>query len=214
MAKPKFEPPTRVQRVAARRSEGHPLPLTEVRTSSEHTGYVTFGVDIGAAPVPQRRYACELCTVKAQNGDVRLIFAQRSLGPDAFESALVVRMNPHAARQFLKSLDLINSPSIATIAEQMKIAKVPLTEITQRPHQMANVVANLASVAVSGYETCIDFVHASPFAMRAASTSKELAVEPVVRVDIPTALFMSLIDGLRSAVAAFPDVKDPFGLEV
>lgn len=206
-SRPKAEPSRLVRSLTGaysnHRYEGHPLRMQVDQTESSK-GFISFGVDISDAPVPQRRYAAELCSIQQRNGQLKLIFAQASLDDAGLDSALVVRLNPGAAKRMLASIDEMDSPGVAEIARLMHIEPEPLSDIHQRPQQMANVVANLAAIALSGYETCIDFYNASPFAMRDMQKTQELAVEPVVRVDIQTALFLSLIAGLRTVVASLP----------
>lgn len=76
---------------------------------------------------------------------------------------------------------------------QLKLPDDPLVTINTKPHHMANAIANICSVAVAGYETCLDFYHASAFAMRKAQSQTALDVEPVVRVDMRTSLFVSFV---------------------
>jgi len=194
--------------VAPRQGEGFPVKLSHVEHRSGHARL--FGLDISTAPAPQRHYAAEIAAVQSQDGEARLVFAQRSLGADGLESALVVRMNPHAASQMLESLDTMASPGVAKIADLMSIRPLALTDISQRPNSTARVVANFAAVAISGYDTCIDFYQASPWSMKHAPLTNELALDAVVRVDIQTALFLSVMEGLRAVVSTLP-VADPDG---
>ena len=187
------------------RYEGHPLSVLKMPAglgSSEEV--ITVGLDISSAPVPQRRYAAELCEVRFEYNDLRLIFAQRTLDRGGLDSALIVRMNPNAGRQLLRSINDMQSPGLDGIAEAMGIRAMPLEKISQRPSQMANVVANLVAIAVSGFETCMDFYHASAFAMRNVADSDTLAVEPIVRVDVQTAIFVSMVKELRALESVMP----------
>lgn len=158
---------------------------------------ITSGIDIAQAPVPPRRYVCDIADIKVQDGDIRLVFAQRTLGEDALDSALVIRLNPVATWQLLKSLGEMQFPGVQGIADQLNIGVIPLTPVTARPSQMASVVANLVGIAVAGFETCLDFYHASAFSIRAAKSASQIAVEPVVRVDMQTGLFLSWVEALR-----------------
>lgn len=187
------------------RYEGHPLSVLKMPAglgSSEDV--ITVGLDISSAPVPQRRYAAELCEVRFEHNDLRLIFAQRTLDRGGLDSALIVRMNPIAGHQLLKSINDMQSPGLDGIAEAMGIRATPLEKITKQPGQMANVVANLVAIAVSGFETCMDFYHASAFAMRNVADSDTLAVEPIVRVDIQTAIFVSMVKELGALESVMP----------
>lgn len=175
-----------------------------VVTRSEDS--VTFGLDMGSAPVPTRRYAADACSIDVRSGDVRFIFAQRGLTEEEFESALIVRLNPLAARQFIDSMSEVKQPTIAELAKKVGESLRPLEPIA-RARQMVSVLANLASVAVAGFEACIDFYHASAFAMRAVEVKgkNQLELEPVVRVELRTGLFLALLAALNGVAAQLPN---------
>jgi len=113
-------------------------------------------------------------------------------------------MNPQAAVQMVKSIEAMKSPSLAEIADAMKIEAMPLAPINSRPRQMAMAVANIGATAISGYDTCFDFYRASPFAMREVPVTNHLEVEPVMRVDIRTGQFLSLVEQMKKIVETFP----------
>lgn len=174
------------------RSDGHPLALIpESGVLSSDT--VRFGLDLSSAPVPQRRYAADICTVTFANNEAKLIFAQCCILGLALDSALVIRMSSHAIVMFAESLRGIRNPSVEELAQRLNIAPESLTSITSKPAQTANMVANICSVAVSGHEACLDFYHASAFASKKAETTNALEVEAIVRVDMRTSLFLPLI---------------------
>lgn len=84
------------------RAEGHAVPVQALGTTKDGEGI--FGIDVSKAPIPQRRYAAELCSVTFDDFEVKFIFAQRCLVEDSLDSALVIRMNPHALGEFSQSL--------------------------------------------------------------------------------------------------------------
>ena len=191
------------------RSDGYPLSLLKLpATLGGNKKAFTFGIDISSAPVPPRRYAAELADVRLLNGDTRFLFGQSYLDDTSLESVVSVRMNPIATTQLLRSIEEMQNPGLATIAEQVGIKASPLTATFAKPQHMANMVANLAAIAVSGYETCIDFYHASAFAYKNAARTEQLEVEPVVRVDLQTAIFLSIVQRMRDLVAEMPPLPD------
>lgn len=167
---------------------------------------LTFGIDIASAPVPPRRYTAESAGMRTSNGDVRFLFGQHYLDEAALESMVSVRMNPIATKQLLVSIDEMKDPGLENIARIMGVSASPLTEAFQRPQHMANMVANLAAIAVSGFETCIDFYHASAFAYGNVKKSDRLEVEPVVRIDLQTSVFLSIVKRMRELVSEFPRI--------
>lgn len=169
------------------------------RVSSGTGETITMGLDIRHAPVPQRRYATDICSLEFDGSDVKIVFAQKCLFGDGIESALLVSINPSAAKQFVESLQTIKNPSVEEIMERVGIEPILLSKLSQAPKQMVSVVANFGAVAVAGWESCIDFYHASPFAIRNIDETKnQLDLESVVRVDIRTALFATLTKELVS----------------
>jgi len=187
------------------RNEGHPVAMVAMGKSQSGDA-VTFGLDMASAPVPQRRYAADVCSVDMRDGDVRFIFAQRGLR-EGFDSALVVRLNPLAARQFLDTTKAMRGPSTEEIAAKVGATLRPM-EAAQEAKQMVGVVANFIAVAVAGWEACLDFYHASAFAMRAVDTKKnQLELEPVVRVDLNTGSFMGMVRGLDQLAEYLPESK-------
>lgn len=180
-----------VSSAGSSRSEGHSVHF-------EHLdAHGAVGLDVSKAPVPSRRYAAEACAVDSDGRDMRIVFVQSAVFGDEIETALVVRMNPTAVVQYAESVTSMKSPNLTEIAEIMKVVPEPLLEIKSRPHQTVKVVANLVSMAVAGHETCIDFYHASAFAVRKSEGQNKIEVEPVVRVDMSTSLFLSLNDRMQ-----------------
>ena len=193
------------------RSEGHALRLLKMPSmvDSPDSQFVTFGLDMSSAPVPQRRYMADVCAIRLANDDFKFIFGQERLDGDGLDSALVVRFNAYAALTLLASIEEMDRPSLAVIANTCRISPQPLIEITKQPSQTAILIANLAAIAVSGFDTCIDFYYASPFAIRKSHRSEQLEVESVVRVDMRTASFIAFCAELRRLCGTLPpEIKE------
>lgn len=185
------------------RSEGHSIALQMVKHQKD-SSTLTFGLDFSNAPIPPRKYSAELATVQFDGHDVRMIFGQSGIFGNELDTALLVRLSTLAMRGFMNSIDNLPSPSLEEIAAIIGFEPEPLSEINSQPRQIANVIANFVSVAISGNETCLDFYHASPFAMRKAVTGKMLEVEAVVRVDLRTSQFMSIIAESKAIIDKLP----------
>lgn len=165
------------------RREGHAVPMNFL--SNKSGGVAEYGLDLSDAPVPSRRYAADLCAIRTSYGEMRVVFAQFGFDEQDIESALVIRMSRTAVRQFAESLISI-MPGAAETPEEA------LSEIEKKPSQTASMVANICSVAVAGQEACLDFYHASAFAMRKVELgSSAMELESVVRVDMRSPLFMA-----------------------
>lgn len=185
------------QRAGRAGREGHFLPATQFSVGGDNKESVSIGLDLSDAPVPQRRYAADICVVREKAGDLQFVFGQERLTDASLDSAIVIRMNPEAASRFFQSIEQMNQPTLGEIAFKMNITPVPLGTIPGEPAQMASMVANIGSLAIAGYESCIDFYHASPFSVRDASSQGGLRVEPVVRVDIRTSQLLAIVERMK-----------------
>ena len=82
-----------------------------------------------------------------------------------------------------------------------KIAAVTpfgLIESLQEPTQTVGLTANIVPCAFSDAEACMDFYQLSPFMASALVAHGDVYAEPVVRVTLPTGLFVALIGRLRT----------------
>lgn len=184
------------------RAEGHLIELSHSLVGSDG---LEIAFDIAKAPVPPRRYVAEVCSVGIKDCHLRLVFGQRALGDDdQLDSALVIRLSPHAAHNFVNMVDGMNRPGLEGIAAVVGVKAEPLLVKVTRPTQMAHLEANIAALGVSGFESCLDFYHASPFAMKNIEKKKHVGIEPVVRVTLSTGMLLSLISRARELVVELP----------
>lgn len=184
------------------RSEGHLIELSHSLVGSHG---VEIAFDIAKAPVPPRRYVAEVCSVGIKDRHLRLVFGQRTLGDDEhLDSALVIRLSPHAAHHFVNMVDGMNRPGLEGIVAIVGVRAEPLLENLTRPTQMAHLEANMAALGVSGFESCLDFYHISPFVMKNIENKKQVGIEPVVRVTLSTGMLLSLISRSRELVVELP----------
>jgi hypothetical protein len=65
-------------------------------------------------------------------------------------------------------------------------------------------VSNIVGAGVSGGETCLDFYHMSPFSILKIQSTHKVALDPVVRVHVRTALFTALMKKLRQMLDELP----------
>lgn len=186
------------------RSEGHPIPIKTVGVTE--SGDTKYSIDVAGAAMPQRRYAAEMCSMTFNDFDAKIVFAQSCLVPDGLDSALVIRMSPQALIDLADTFTGF-SKQIAALKAQLDFKEDPLVVIDKRPHNMATAVANICSVAIAGHETCLDFYHASAFAMGKSRSNSSLEIEPVVRVDMRTSQFASLLDKVNEVAKHLNDLK-------
>lgn len=196
-----------VREPAEEREEGHLIELSHSLVGSDG---IEIAFDISKAPVPPRRYVAEVCSVSIIDGHLRLVFGQRALGEDdQLDSALVIRLSPHAAHHFVNMVYGMNRPGLDAIAAVVGVKPEPLMSKVPRPTQMAHLEANMAALGVSGFEACLDFYHASPFVMRNIEKKKQVGVEPVVRVTLSTGMLLSLTSRARELVVELPAPPKP-----
>ncbi|RZF29999.1 hypothetical protein EVC45_10420 [Paraburkholderia sp. UYCP14C] len=159
-------------------------------------GSFQFGLDLNEVPVPSRRYIADVGCVVQSRGEVKLIFGQERIGTSSLRSMLIVQMSELGAKQCLQSF-VAMSPSLTDIAGTVGVESEKLSVDLVEPDQAVSFAANFVAAAIVGAEACLDFYHASPFALRSVHLSKKLSVEPVVRVDIRLSLLMAMIDELE-----------------
>jgi len=168
-----------------------------------HTDGVTHasvGVELHSAPVPARRYVGEVCSVARIDGWNRIVFGQPKIMGDSLRSALIILMSDSAVGNFLNSL--------ISVKELHDDERIPLYELKSEPDHTVTAVANFVVAGMGESEACIDFYHASPFSMAAIGNTQKLAVEPVVRVDLRSGLFWTVVEALTQLVPPVSTVKE------
>lgn len=184
------------------RMEGHPLSLTPIVGGGSGRGQ-QMGLNMDTAPIPPRRYSADLCKLSFSGREAKLIFGQISVFDESLESALVIRMNPDAVMHFADSMRSMINPTLDEVAKILSLEDESLSTISSRPLQTVSMVANVVGIAVAGHETTLDFYHASAFAIKKSQTPSlpdngfTLEVEPVVRVDMRTSLFIAVVNEIN-----------------
>jgi hypothetical protein len=163
-----------------------------------------LAVNVGQAPVPDRKYVAELYSVEYVDSLVRVAFGQRKYGRQDLRNLLVVHIGSQAIIQFVDSINAITLPTYDEIAHQMKIVPAPMYKIEAEPEQTVAVAANMLLSAVSGYEAVLDLYKYSAFSLMAAQRESKLAIDPVARIDLPTAQFFGLIGEFRKLAEHLP----------
>jgi hypothetical protein len=187
-----------------RPGEGPTVDLIQNRTVHVNGQTVqALAIDMRSAPVPERKYLAETCDVRYKPSAVTFLFGQERIGKGELRSLLIIQMSPSCVRRFLSSLDGMNQPfdqaaKIAGINAQAGI------KIAEEPTQTVALSASMVMSAMSNDEACLDFFRASPFAMMSAAHSKKLAVDTVVRVDLPSSLMLDLLEKLRQIAPQLP----------
>lgn len=163
----------------------------------------TFGLNMSAAPVPERKYYAQTCDVRLERHTVSLLFGQLKLGKTELRSLLVVQMSPSNASKLLSSIEEME-PSIQAMAQVGNIAPDTGVQILEEPPQTIAFAAALAMLAIANEDACMDFFQMSPFSLLSASHTKKVGLDPVVRVDLPASLLFGLVQKLQGMSSRLP----------
>ena len=163
--------------------------------------------NISQVPVPNKRYSADTCFVGFSHETVKLLFAQEKFNSEDLRTLIIVKMSTEAMVRFLESCDEA-SPSFEEFATQAGIKSEELGPFKAEPTETVALDANFALVAMSGREACIDFYHSSAFAIGASKRTNKLALDPVVRVDLRTSLFLGLLHEAAAIVKTHSAMVD------
>lgn len=195
MSSGKSRGPVAVHR--GRPGEGHAIELARARVQGS---VVTFAADLGDAPVPDRQYPCDAIEVIPDQFMVKILCGQRKPVGDGLLSMLVVQMAYEHAKTFIESVEGNGFES----GLRAYVAKAgPAAKPTHFMTEAAQTVILTASIVIAGHsggQGAIDFYYASPFSVETAKLSNKLHIEPVVRVNLPAALMLAIIEGVRNSV--------------
>ena len=197
------------QPVMSRPGEGQPVSVvTKTAFDKDGKAVQIMKANMITAPVPDRKYACHVASVVDKRGDAHLMFGQEKIASDDLRSLVVVSMGPFAIESFLESLKRLDSgSSIDDLAEQVHISSEPLTKIKEEPTSTIGFRANQIVVSIANDEACLDFYQVSASALRVSSANQTVAVEPIVRVEMKFALFLSVVAELRQILSRLPKLK-------
>jgi hypothetical protein len=162
-----------------------------------------ISLDLGNAPVPERRYVTDAANVTYSKGSVHLIFWQNKISGNDARSMLVIALTSHAALQYLQNAEEQITELEKTISKPMLDG--PLEELPEEPAQTVCMAANIVATGWAGREACMDFYHASPFVVAAIpNNNSKFAAEPMVRVSLSTDTLIALFHQLELLRPSFP----------
>lgn len=161
-----------------------------------------ISLDLGNAPVPERRYVTDAANVVYSNGSVHLIFWQRKINVNEARSMVILSFTSHAILQYLQNGEE-QFAELEKTASKQKI-EGSLEQLPDEPAQTVCLAANLAATGWAGREACMDFYHASPFVIGMLPKNGKFAAEPIVRVSLSTGVLLALFQQLKSLKPAFP----------
>jgi hypothetical protein len=173
----------------------HPHPRegegVSISVSTRNFGsYVQAGIDLAQLPAPARRFSADAAELRQETTGARLLFGQTEPILGGLLSLLVVNMDREAVAGFKDSIDENFRSSI----KHNEFIPGALTQFKTKADQTAVLTCSMAYVGYTGDDGCIDFYYSSPFAKQQMGTSKKLSVDPVVRVNLPSGVMISIIN--------------------
>ena len=190
-------PPRELMRLSNKGSAGRLIPGHKVHASA---------FDLSKVEAPTKIYSADSCNVIYRDGEIYLIFSQHALFGDEIETALSLKMHGYYAKQFLKSINGMQSPGLYGIVDILKIKSKPLGDLNKNPKNVAKFSANIMQFAIAGYDSAIDFYLLSPIAaFRSGVKSSEVPLIAIARVELSTSLALGMIEKMKEFESDFPD---------
>jgi hypothetical protein len=165
---------------------------------------VSAMLDINGVPVPDKKYVADVYSVTHAGRAVKLYFGQSPVPGGDLHTLLVINMSMQSVQNCVTVIDQVKGPSFDEVRDRESISPAPIMTIKQIPAQTVTLSATLAVSAMAGQDAAIDFLRSSPFAIAIATKTSELAVDPVVRVEMSSEIFIGLVDQLRRVASTAP----------
>jgi hypothetical protein len=160
-------------------------------------------VDMGDAPVPERRYVADIASVSYRDGTVYLVFGQRKLVGRGLRTMVVLTMSSLGVLNFLKACEGIPSEVLNKFVSPNLVLKPD--DFEEEPSQVVDLAANLIVAGFSGREACFDFYFVSPYVLGQLAQGGKFAVDPVVRVILQSGLASAIVKSLQAFKEQFPN---------
>lgn len=191
--------------------------MTRVNARGEHVIAVTkriipnpdgstsieASLSLDGAPVPDRRYAADTVHLDRVGDAIHIMFGQTTINRERLRSLVVIKVYPETIRRFLGTCGTF-WPQFQAFIERNKIEKPKLMPLKEEPAQVVALVANVLAAGYTGREAVMDFYHFNALALKKLNESSELAVDPVVRIDLSAAALAALIETLNNLKEELP----------
>lgn len=180
------------------------LVATTRRMVPRPDGTTSFemSVDMGEAPVPERRYVADIASVNYRDGTIYLVFGQRKLVGSRLRTMVVLTMSSLGVLNFLKACESI-APEVLKKFVSPDLVLKP-NDFEEEPSQVVDLAANIIVAAFCGREACFDFYFVSPYVLGQLAQSGKFAVDPVVRVILQSGLASAIVESLEALKEQFP----------
>jgi hypothetical protein len=195
----------RVAQIIPRIRDGEGVTVTTTRRmvpQPDGTASFELSIDMGNAPVPERRYAADIASVTYRDGAVYLIFGQKKLAGTSLRSMVVLTMSSLGILNFLKGFEGLPAPAVNQFLSPELL--LPADKLGDEPGEVVNLASNIILGAFSGREACFDFYFVSPYVLGQLAQSGKFAVDPVVRITLHSGLANAIIKCFQSLKSEFP----------
>lgn len=191
--------------LATRRGEGVEVAVTHyAKFGTDGTSVMSLGMDMSAAPVPDRQYVADVYSVASSRHGISLLFGQEKIG-GGLRSLLIVQMPINMISEFVESIDGMTEPNLAEVLSQRGMQPEAPAVIQVEPAQTLSLKANMLTAAFTNGEACMDFYNMSAFVTSALIRHRDHTkghILPVVRVELASAQLWGLADSLRPLILA------------
>jgi hypothetical protein len=196
----------KIAQITPRIREGEGVVVTTTRRmvpQPDGTTSYEMAVDMGDAPVPERRYVADIASVSYRDGTVYLVFGQRKLVGRGLRTMVVLTMSSSGVLNFLKACEGIPSEVLNKFVSPNLMLKPD--ELEEEPSQVVDLAANIIVAGFSGREACFDFYFVSPYVLGQLAQGGKFAVDPVVRVILQSGLASAIVKSLQAFKEQFPN---------
>lgn len=177
---------------------GEGAVLRAIHTPSD--GGVNAQFSLMDAPVPERKYAADAVTILDGSEEFRVVFGQRETIGDGLYSMIVVHMSRDALNNLSEGLSEVLGP-LGKYLQTNSISVGQLFEIKRDAPQTVHFSANIVALGYASREGTMDFYSASSFALdRVRKQGRELQIDPIVRVSLPSRYMVALLQRIAAIV--------------
>lgn len=168
-------------------------------------GRASLQTNVMSLPVPNKRYSADAAFLGYSHGSAKLLFGQEKFGTDGeLRTLLIIKLGLSWIKAFVDGVSRGEFPLKETVLAS-GVQLEPLPKFNVEPKDTVSFDATMIVAGINGVDGCIDFYYSSPFALERTATSKKLAVDPVVRVNVRAGLLLGLVEELRELLETHKD---------
>ena len=162
----------------------------------EHAVVMEIGIDYAKAEVPERFYYADYCDVQKARGGYSLLFGKLEPGTQKLRTKIEVAYPVEMFRLQLWGNSRDFHAIVRTAAGKVDFPPIEQVEDTDKVQSFRS---NNVFMASWGEESVLDFYYISPRDIHYVrhQQAREIALEPVVRVVLPTALMFEFLEKCR-----------------